>query len=56
MLRGKLEDYVTGRRAKGHSWRRISLNLRDDIGVDVTHETLRSWYPDGADTASAGAA
>lgn len=44
LLGGNLHDYVMGRRAKGHSWRRIALDLRDDIGVDVTHETVRSWY------------
>lgn len=44
MLDGKLADYVLSRRAKGDSWRRIALDLRDDIGIDVTHETVRSWY------------
>jgi hypothetical protein len=53
MLGGKLAEYVTTRRAKGDSWRRISLDLRDDIGVDVTHETLRGWYPDTAEAAGA---
>jgi hypothetical protein len=54
MLGGKLAEYVTTRRAKGDSWRRISLDLRDDIGLDVTYETLRSWYPEPEPT-SAGA-
>ncbi len=53
MLGGGLQEYVTSRRVKGASWRRISLDLRDDIGVDVTHETLRSWYPDTAETVGA---
>lgn len=55
MLGGTLSDYVLTRRAKGDSWRRIALDLRDDIGIDVTHETVRAWYMD-ADNATAGAA
>jgi len=41
-----LEEYVAEARARGTSWRRISLNLRDETGgeVDITHETLRSWF------------
>lgn len=46
MLDGKLRDYVAKRRTAGHSWRRISLDLHDDCGVDVTHETLRNWFAD----------
>lgn len=48
LLKGQLTEYVTSRRTKGDSWRRISLDLRDDIGIDVTHETLRSWYADSS--------
>ena len=44
MLDGTLTHYVTSRRSKGVSWRRIALDLRDDVGIDVTHETVRSWY------------
>lgn len=54
MLGGDLQNYVLTRRAKGDSWRRIALALRDDIGIDVTHETVRGWYL-GAE-AQAGAA
>ena len=46
MLGGKLQDYVLSRRAKGDSWRRISLSLRDDTGLDVTHQTLCNWFDD----------
>ncbi len=53
MLGGRLTEYVTERRQRGDSWRRISLALRDDTGIDVTHQTLSNWY--GADE-SAGAA
>lgn len=40
-----LVDYVAEKRAEGKSWRRISLDLRDDTDgeIDVTHETLRTW-------------
>lgn len=44
LLDRKLAQYVLGRRAKGVSWRKISNELRDDTGVDITHETLRAWY------------
>jgi hypothetical protein len=59
MLGGKLEEYVRTRRAEvpPKAWRRIALDLRDDIGLDVTYETLRSWYPEPEpETASVGAA
>jgi len=46
-LGSSLEDFVKTRRPHT-SWRRITLELRDATGVDVTHETLRSWYPDEA--------
>ena len=51
LLGGTLDDYVVSRRQTGASWRQISLSLRDDIGVDVTHETLRGWYREAEDTA-----
>lgn len=51
LLHGKLDEYVADRRAAGKSWRRITLDLRDDIQVDVTHNTLRSWYPDAPSVA-----
>ena len=44
MLQGGLTQYVLTRRKRGMSWRLIALSLRDDIGLDITHETLRSWY------------
>ena len=46
LLDGKLDEYVAERRAAGKSWRRITLDLRDDTAIDITHGTLRSWYPD----------
>lgn len=52
LLKGKLEEYVAERRSQGYSWRRISLELRDDIGIDVTHETLRLWYGQPTEAAS----
>lgn len=46
LLPDGLEEFVTSRRAAGQSWRRIALELRDATGtvIDVTHETLRSWF------------
>lgn len=41
-----LEAYVAQKRRAGVSWRRVSLDLRDDFEVDVTPQTLHSWYRD----------
>jgi hypothetical protein len=51
LLGGKLADYVHEARAAGRSWRRIAIDLRDvtKTEIDVTHETLRSWFPDEPD-------
>ena len=43
---GPLEDLVADRRNQGVSWRKIAAELRDLTGIDVTHETLRSWFPE----------
>lgn len=44
LLDGGLEPFVAARRLQRKSWRRIALDLRDAVGVDVTHETVRSWF------------
>lgn len=44
LLDGGLDGFVTARRAEGVSWRRISVELFEETGVDVTHESLRAWY------------
>ena len=49
LLDGGLAAFVTDARAKGDSWRRISLALRDRIGLDVTYQTLANWYGHTAD-------
>lgn len=43
---GPLEDLVLRRRSEGVSWRKIAAELRDLTGIDVTYETLRSWFPE----------
>lgn len=43
---GPLEDLVADRRNRGVSWRKIANELRDLTGIDVTYETLRSWFPE----------
>lgn len=53
LLTGDLTAYVDSRRAAGKSWRQISLDIRDDYDLDITHETLRSWYPDDTRTGDA---
>jgi hypothetical protein len=44
LLAGGLETFVTTRRQDRKSWRRISLDLRDAIDVEITAETLRKWF------------
>lgn len=43
---GPLEEFVAARRPK--SWRLIARDLLEatDGKVDVTHETLRQWFPE----------
>lgn len=49
-----LEQYVADKRKAGVSWRRISLDLRDETNgdIDVTYETLRAWFPELVEAAS----
>jgi hypothetical protein len=44
-MNGRLEEYVTARRGEGLSWRLIMNEVRDQTGSDVSHETLRAWFP-----------
>ena len=45
LLPDGLDAFVAARRP-AESWRRIALELRDETAnaVDVTPESLRSWY------------
>lgn len=45
---GPLEHFVAERRSQRRSWRLIARDLYEatDRRVDVTYETLRSWFPD----------
>lgn len=49
-----LEHFVRSRRDAGRSWRLIARDLHEatDGEVDVTFETLRSWFPDRQAVAS----
>lgn len=44
-----LPEFVSTRRVQGTSWRQVSLDLRDQTGLDVTHESLRRWFPEYID-------
>lgn len=41
-------DFIRARRAEGRSWRMVERDLREatDGQIDVTYETLRTWFPD----------
>ena len=45
---GPLETFVRTRRP-ARAWRLVARDLYEatDGEVDLTHETLRSWFPDG---------
>lgn len=43
---GGIEAFVRSRRDKGQPWRRIEEDLRNKHGVEVSYETLRSWFPE----------
>lgn len=45
LIDGGIEKYAADRRNKGASWREVSLAIRDEYKLDVTHETLRGWFP-----------
>lgn len=57
LLPGGLDAFVLTRRAEGRPWRLISRDLWEatDGDLDVTYETLRSWFPDdrGSEKATA---
>lgn len=53
LMDGALAEYVTSRRTQGDSWRSIAVDIRDKTGSDVTHETLRSWFPESAERGAA---
>lgn len=46
LLPGGLEEFVTERRARGMSWRRIAYEIYDatDKQVGVSYEVLRRWF------------
>lgn len=46
LLDGGLDEFVIERRRAGRSWRLIARDLLEATNVDVTYETLRSWYPE----------
>lgn len=56
LLDGKLEEFVRSRRGSKppRPWRLIERDLYEatDGQVDVTYETLRSWFPDEPAVAS----
>lgn len=58
---GPLEEFVRSRRRTGRSWRLVARDLYEvtDRQIDLTYETLRTWFPDEpalvpSDTEAAG--
>ena len=41
---GATEKWIADRRSRGMSWRKITRELLETTGVDVTHETMRAWF------------
>ena len=50
LLDGHLDEFVRSRRAQRRSWRLIARDLYEatDGKIDVTAETVRSWYREAA--------
>lgn len=46
-----LAEYVAEGRAEGKAWRVIARDLYAETGIDVTYETLRSWFSTQEDAA-----
>lgn len=46
-----LAQYVSARRP-GTAWRRIAMEIYSRTGVDVTYETLRTWFADAEEPAA----
>ncbi len=48
LIPGGLEEFVRSRRADGKAWRLVARDVYEatDRQIDVTYESLRSWYPD----------
>jgi hypothetical protein len=44
-LGGNLDGLVAGLRLGGWGWRKIAVEVTKRSGVDVSHETLRNWFP-----------
>lgn len=47
---GPLERFVRERRGQGRAWRLIARDLYERVNIDVTYETLRSWFPEDQTT------
>lgn len=45
---GALEGFVRERRATGMAWRLVAREVYEatDQQIDLTYETLRTWFPD----------
>lgn len=46
LLGGSLREYVQVRRSARDSWQRISFDLSQEVGLYVSFESLRSWFPE----------
>lgn len=49
-----LADLVAERRAEQAGWRSIATEVEDKTGVEVSHEALRDWFTEPAETAGGG--
>lgn len=48
----QLSAFVAERRP-AQSWRAIAAELNERTGVEISHEGLRGWFPEDAETAAA---
>lgn len=52
LLDGGLAAFVAERRARGEPWRTIARDVYQHTQVDITGETLRTWFAEDARRAS----
>lgn len=43
---GDLAGFVARQRSEGRAWRPIATEISAKARIQVSHETLRKWYPD----------
>lgn len=46
-----LADYIRSRRPAPATWRQLAAEIKEKTGVNVSYETLRSWFGESGSAA-----